>query len=106
MLDAKTAIESLNYEDFYFSTRQVDPGQHYTFQMSRGQLFPNSKQQAKYFISNCQLGMLNCKDVERVEMLLNKHGIKGVYKHTGSKLWVKLQNISDLHNALKLEYGI
>ena len=75
--------------------------------MRSGQVFPSTKPQAQFFISKSVcLGVLNRDDVEIVESMLNKHGFTGDYKFTKSKTWVRLQNQSDLHKALKIEYSL
>jgi hypothetical protein len=80
---------------------------HYKFIMRLGRCFPSTQAQAKYFITEkvC-LDVLNGDDVEKVETILNKHEFKGDYKFTKSKTWVRLQNNSDLHKALKLEFNL
>ena len=78
---------------------------HYRFKMKMGRCLPSTIAQAKYFISEgiC-LDVLNMDDVEKIEAILNKHGLSGDYKYTKSKLFVRLQNDVDLHMALEAEY--
>jgi hypothetical protein len=78
---------------------------HYKMLMKLGRVFPGTKAQAKYFLSEgvC-LDVLNIKDVEVVETMLNKHGFVGDYKYTKSKNFVRLQNNSDLSKAIKKEF--
>lgn len=92
---------------FNISCTTYSAGQHYKFSMRSGSVFPSTKAQAKYFVSEkiC-LSMLNGDDVEKVEKMLNKHGFEGDYKLTKSKEWARLQNPSDLHAALKKEYSL
>lgn len=75
--------------------------------MRCGAVFPSTKAQAKYFVSqDICLDVLNFEDVQKVESILNKHGFAGDYKYTKSKTWVRLQNTSDLHKALKIEFNL
>lgn len=75
--------------------------------MKWGSVFPSTKAQAKFFVQErIQMGVLNNKDVERIEYLLNKHGFSGDYKYTKSREWVRLVNYNDLYKALIKEYNI
>jgi len=96
---------NLKNQSFTFSCNIHNAKSHYKFLMNIGRVFPTTKPQAKHFISNgiC-LDVLNSRDVVIIEELLNKHGFIGEYKYTKSKTWVRLQNNTDLHKALKLEY--
>ncbi len=98
---------NLKEENYTFSANTYPARSHYKFLMRLGRVFPTTKAQAKYFLSEgvC-LDVLNCRDVEIIEELLNKHGFIGDYKYTKSEQWVRLQNDSDLHEALKKEYKI
>lgn len=89
-------------ENFTMSANYYAPRSHYKFIMSLSRVFPCTREQAKNFV---QLDVLNSKDVEIVEAMLNKHGFVGAYKFTKSETWVRLQNNSDLIKALKLEYN-
>lgn len=89
----------------YFSAN-AKSGQ-YKQSMKWGSVFPTTKAQAKYFIEErVQMDVLNNKDVERIEYLLNKHGYTGEYRFTKSRGWVRLENYEDLYSALKKEYNI
>lgn len=80
-------------------------GTNYKESMNRGNAFPCSKAQARYFNSNkLTLDAMNGYDVLRAEQMLNKHGFEGKYRYTKSKSWVRLQNHDDLRAALKKEY--
>lgn len=93
--------------DYTMSANNYAPKSHYKFLMGLGRVFPCSPAQAKYFIKEgvC-IDVLNSKDVDIIESLMNKHGLEGDYKYTKSKTWVRLQNNTDFHNALKLEYSL
>jgi len=96
-------LEKVGYT-FNCNTRKS--GSHYKFYMNYGQIWPTTKAQAKYFVSQgiC-LSVLNYQDVLIVEGMLNKHGYSGDYKWTESGRWVRLINSGDLHKALKSEYN-
>ena len=82
-------------------------GSHYTGVMTLGRVLPSTAAQARYFLhKGIVLDVLNSKDVEIVESLLNKHGFEGDYKYTKSKSWVRLQNTDDLSSAIKAEFSI
>lgn len=71
-------------------------------------LFPTTKRQAEYFINSeygC-LGLLGAKDVERIELLLNKHGMRGRYQYTKSRRFVNFVSGGYLERALQLEYSL
>jgi len=90
-----------------FSCNLKPARSHYKFFMRLGRVFPSTRAQARYFISeNLVLDLLNKRDVERIENLLNKYGFEGNYKYTQSKYWVRLQNHNDLYKALKKEFKI
>ena len=85
----------------------MENGQHYKCLMRLGRIFPSTRAQANFFVSEgVLLDVLNGDDVEKVESLLNKHGFEGNYKSTKSKIWGRLQNHKDLQKALKLEFNI
>lgn len=93
----------VNVNDYYFSAKER-AGQ-YKWYMKLGGVFPTTKAQAKYFIEeHIELEVLNNKDVERIESMLNKYGYQGEYKFTRSKEWVRLVNYNDLYSSLKSEY--
>jgi hypothetical protein len=103
----KTSEFSLKKDGYNFNCKSYKAGSHYKFTMRLGRCFPSTAAQAKYFISKgLRLDVLNGDDVEIVESILNKHGFEGNYRFTQSKTWVRLQNNSDLHTALKLEYNL
>ena len=103
----KATEVNLQKEGFNFNCNTYPARSHYKFLMRLGRVFPTTKAQAKYFISEgiC-LDVLNYDDVQIVEEVLNRHGFSGSYKYTKSEQWVRLQNDSDLHEALKKEYKI
>jgi hypothetical protein len=87
------------------SAMTMPHGSHYKFLMGLGRVLPSTTAQARHFLSKgLGLDVLNSKDVEVVEVLLNKHGFEGDYKYTKSKNWVRLQNVIYLHEALQREY--
>ncbi len=91
--------------DYYFNTN-IKSG-HYKMLMKFGRVFPSTKSQAKFFVKErIEMDPFNNKDVERVELLLNKHGYYGVYKYTRSREWVRLVNYEDFYAALKKEFSI
>ena len=98
---------NLKKDGYFFSCNPQPAKSHYKFTMRIGRCFPSTKAQAKYFVSQgiC-LDVLNFEDVEKVESILNKHGFEGDYKYTKSKTWVRLQNFTDLHKALKKEFSV
>lgn len=102
------AIElNLAKENFTMSCNTYAPKSHYKYVMSLGRVFPTTSAQAKYFLaSGSSFDILNSKDVEIIESLLNKHGFKGNYQYTKSKTWVRLTNVCDFEKALKKEYNI
>jgi len=80
-------------------------GEHYSYRLEIGRLFPTTKTQAKAFVKGeYGLDMLGIGDVEKIEALLQKHGFQGKFKYTKSKRWVWLLNINDFRTALKKEY--
>jgi ATP-dependent helicase/DNAse subunit B len=93
--------------DYTMSANSYPPKSHYKFIMSLGRVFPQNYAQAKSFLTEGRcFDVLNSKDVDIIESLMNKHGLEGDYKYTKSKTWVRLQNNTDFHNALKLEYSL
>ena len=96
---------NLEQVGYHFSCNVRPARSHYKTVMRLGRIFPSTKAQADHFIKNgLGLDVLNSKDVELVEALLNKHGFEGDYKYTKSRTWVRLQNQDELHEALKKEY--
>jgi hypothetical protein len=102
-------VSELNLENvsYTMSANTYSARRHYKFTMKLGRVFPTTKEQAKFFISQgiC-LDVLNSTDVQIVESMLNKHGFFGDYKYTKSKTWVRLENGQDLHVALKKEFSL
>lgn len=75
--------------------------------MQLGRILPTTKAQAQYFIANkCKFDVLNIVDVERIEAIFNAFGKSGEYKYTTSKSWVRLVNIEEFYEVLKLKYDI
>lgn len=92
---------------FTLSANTYAPRSHYKFAMSIGRVFPTTRAQAQHFIkSGAYLGVLNNADVERIETLMNKYGLKGTYQYTKSKQWVRMCNEWQLCECLKKEYSI
>jgi hypothetical protein len=90
-----------------FSCNTYAPHSHYKMLMMLGRVFPTTTAQAKHFITTgYHIDVLNADDVERVETMLNKHGYIGKYNFTKSKMWVRLQNQGDLHEAIKKEFNL
>lgn len=98
---------NLKKDGYNFNCNTYPARSHYKFIMRLGRVFPTTKAQAKYFITEgISIDVLNGDDVETVETMLNKHGFEGEFVFTKSKTWVRLQNQSDLHEALKKEYSL
>lgn len=98
---------NLEKKGYNFNCNIVPARSHYKYLMKMGRVFPSTQAQAKYFITEkIQLSVLNYNDVVLVEKILNKHGFTGDYKYTKSGIWVRLQNHSDLHEALKSEFKL
>jgi hypothetical protein len=98
---------NLKKDGFNFNCNTYPARSHYRFTMRLGCVFPTTRAQAKYFITeDIWLDVLNGDDVETVESMLVKHGFEGDYRFTKSKKWVRLQNQIDLHEALKKEYNL
>lgn len=97
----------LKKDGFLFNTKTRPARSHYKFIMKMGGILPETKAQAKFFVSNgiC-LDVLNFDDVLNIEQILNRHGFLGNYVYTKSKRWVRLVNNSDLNLALKLEFQL
>ena len=94
-------------QESYYNLNFYAPKSHYKLAMYLGRFFPKTKAQAKEFLKNgCYLDVLNSRDVERVEDMLNKHGLKGNYKYTKSKQWVRLVNSEDLVIAIRKEFAL
>lgn len=100
----KASELNLKKDGYNFNCKTYKTGRHYKSIMRLGRCFPSTPAQINYFISEeiC-LDVLNGDDVEKIEAILTKHGFEGDYKFTKSKNWVRLQNNSDLHKALKSE---
>ena len=78
-------------------------GQHSGFLLSLGRLFPTTAAQAKrWHAFEC----LGAADVERIEALLNKHGMAGEYSLTKSGGFCRLHYSEDFERALKAEYAL
>lgn len=103
----KTTQFKLQESSYNFSCNVYPAKSQYKFTMSLGRVFPTTSTQARYFLQQgiC-LDVLNSRDVEVVESLLNKHGFEGQYTFTKSGRWVRLVNNEALNNALKAEYSI
>lgn len=98
-----TEIQWTSKENYYFSTTEHTG--HYKFLMSMGRYFPCNKNQAIFFVKNrIVLSVLNSKDVEKVESVLNEAGLEGDYRYTKSNIWVRLQNHEDLYKALRVKF--
>ena len=101
----KASELNLKKDGYNFNCNERKSGSHYKLIMRLGRCLPSTQAQVRYFISEgISLDVLNGDDVEKVEAMLTKHGFEGNYKLTKSKTWVRLQNNSDLHKALKLEF--
>lgn len=94
-------------DTFSFSANVRPARAHYKFAMGLGRVFPTTRAQAKHFVvSGACLDVLNNVDVERVEELLNKYGIRGCYQYTKSRRWVRMTNDWQLRECLKKEYNL
>lgn len=103
----KATEVNLEKSGYNFSCSTYLARSHYKLLMRLGQVFPNTKAQARYFCQNqINLNVLNKEDVDLVEGILNKYGFEGKYKYTKSKSWVRLLNMTDLHKALKLHFNL
>lgn len=105
----KASEINLTKDNFTISCNTYPARSHYKFRMSLGRVFPSTKAQAHYFVSNrMRLDVLNYDDVQIVESILNKHGFEGQYSYTStkSKHFVRLKNSADLRQALKSEFDI
>jgi hypothetical protein len=101
----KSTEINLKKDGYNFNCNTYPARSHYKFIMSLGRALPSTKAQAKFFLKEgINIGVLNSKDVETIEALLNKHGFEGKYKYTKSKTWVRLINQQDLQDALRREY--
>jgi hypothetical protein len=92
----------LEKQGYNFNCNQFTKGSHVANLLLIGRCFPTCKTQAKKWTNFC---VLNLDDVEVIEILLNKHNLKGNYKYTKSKFWVRLINENDFKLALKKEYN-
>lgn len=98
-------LNDMMADGYLFNLRSYPAGSHTRDIMKMGRTLPCCKSQVQYYVSNVfEIDVLNREDVEKLEMLLNKHGLYGEYKWTKSGRWVRIQNINDVHKALKLEY--
>ena len=98
---------NLAQENFTMSCNTYAPKSHYKSVMSLGRVYPTTSAQAKCFLSFGRgFDVLNSKDIEIIELFLNKHGFQGDYQYTKSKSWARLTNICDFETALKKEYNI
>ena len=105
-LSANEAIEGMNEKkDYTFIYVPKKAGEHVSLILSLGRVFPITKAQAQKVARNGFFDVLNNKDVENIEKIMNKHGFNGQYKLTKSKTWVRLMNFQDFAKALKLEFG-
>lgn len=96
-------LEKVEYTMLY----NPKAGEHVSALIRLGRLFPKTAAQAKKVISKgIQPDAMNIKDVENMELLLNKHGMSGEYKYTKSKSWVRIDNFGDFFKALKLEFNL
>jgi hypothetical protein len=97
-------LDKLN---FNFNLNTYPKGSHVKLLIILGRCFPQTKEQAKYFIKKgAKLDVLNYKDVQDLEAFLNKQNFKGQYKYTKSLTWVRLINQNDFISALKKEHNI
>lgn len=94
-------------DSYSFSANIKAPRSHYKFVMSLGRVFPSTRAQAQHYIeSDACFDVLNNVDVERIEALMNKYGVKGTYQYTKSKQWVRLCNNWQFCECLKKEYDL
>lgn len=82
------------------ATREA--GQHSGSLLSLRRLFPTTQAQAKKWHG---FDCLGAEDVQRIEALLNKHGMTGEYSLTKSGKFCRLHYSEDFKRALKAEYG-
>lgn len=102
----KAAEITLNKQGFNFSANVRPAGSNYKHVMGLGRVFPTTKPQARYFVSEqINLDVLNMDDVEFIEKELSPYGFIGEYKYTTKGKWVRLINVSDMHKALRLKYS-
>ncbi|MBR6806144.1 MAG: hypothetical protein IKM47_06490 [Bacteroidaceae bacterium] len=100
-------IEWPEIKTFLFSANTMPARSHYKFTMREGRVFPTTRAQAQYFIKcHCRFDALNIDVVEHIEKLLNKYDLKGEYKYTKSKRWVRLINVWQLYDCLRKEYNL
>jgi hypothetical protein len=78
-------------------------GQHSGFLLSLRRLFPITAAQAKLWHG---FDCLGAADVERIEALLNKHGMRGEYSLTKSGGFCRLRDNASFKRALKAEYAL
>ena len=103
----KASEINLKKEGSLFSAKTYPAGSHYKFTMSLGRVFPTTKAQAVAFIEmGVKPDVYNMDDVEFVEKELSPYGFVGDYRYTKNRRWVRLVNLDELHNALKLKYNI
>lgn len=98
---------NLKKDGYLFNANIYPPRSHYKHFMSMGRVFPTTKSQAETFIKmGVYPDVYNMDDVELVEKILSPYGFAGEYKYTRSRQWVRLQNLHDMHSALKKKYNI
>lgn len=96
-------LEQNGYNMMYV---QKTKGEHNSLSITLGRLIPTHKAQAlKVARAGISPDVLNMNDVRLIEEVMNEFGFEGRYKYTKSKSWVRLQNYTDWHSALKLKYG-
>ncbi len=102
----KASELNLSKDNYYLSCNDAPYQYRFYFDLSR--CFPVKASQAIYIVRKCYFSnwILNRKDVERVESLMNKHGFFGDYRLTKSKTSARLNNVSDFNKALKLEFNL
>ena len=103
----KASELNLEKNSFTLSCNTFPARSHYKEIMVLGRSFPSTKSQAKFFVGKrIILDVLNIRDVEVVESLLNKHGFNGDYRYTKSNRWATLCNHESLYKALTLEFAL
>lgn len=76
--------------------------------MFRNAIFPTNRVQAEAFL-NSEYGCfheLGMKDVQMIEELLSKYGMRGHYQYTKSHGKVRFQSTAYLEEALRKEYKL
>jgi hypothetical protein len=83
------------------ATREA--GQHSGSLLNLSRLFPTTQAQAKKWHG---FECLGAEDIQRIEALLNKHGMTGRYSLTKSGKFARFDNTNNIfRKALKAEYG-